>query len=61
MYNNYYYLGHLVFEMSCGYELTMLCPDAKTYESIRDPEIKEILQFILKDGFPNGLEQVIIR
>ena len=49
-----------MFEMSCGHELTQLCPDAKTYESIRDPEIKEILQFILKDGFPNGLEQVII-
>ena len=50
-----------MFEMSCGFELTTLCPNTITYESIRDPEIKEILQFILKDGFPNGLEQVIIR
>ena len=51
-------VGHLVFEMSCGYELTQLCPGPNEYKSIIDSEVKEILEFIFKDGFPNGIEQV---
>ena len=55
-----YMLGHLVFEMSCGYELARLRPGPDEYKSIEDSEVKEILEFIFNDGFTNGIEQVII-
>ena len=51
-------LGHLIFEMSCGFELTQLRPGEEEYKSVKDPDVKEILQFILKEGFPNTIEQV---
>ena len=44
--------------MSCGYELTQLKPGEEEYKSVKDPDVKEILQFIFKDGFPNTIEQV---
>ena len=47
--------------MSCGYELTQLSPGPEEYKSVKDTEVKEILEFIFKDGFTNGIEQVIKR
>ena len=44
--------------MSCGYELTQLRPGEEEYKSIKDQDIREILQYIFKDGFPNTIEQV---
>ena len=44
--------------MSCGYELTQLRPGEEEYKSVKDSDVKEILQFVFKDGFPNTIEQV---
>jgi hypothetical protein len=49
-----------MFEMSCGYELTHLRPEQDEYKSVKDEEVKEVLQYIFKEGFPNTIEQVII-
>jgi hypothetical protein len=47
-----------MFEMSCGYELTHLRPEPDEYNSVKDPDVKEVLQYIFRDGFPNTIEQV---
>ena len=51
-------LGHLLFEMSCGYELTKLSPGDEEYESIKDSDVREILRYIFRDDFSNSIEKV---
>lgn len=38
------YSGHVIFEMSCGFELTTIVPG--DYNSIRDGKVKEVLKAI---------------
>ena len=50
--------GHLIFEMSCGYELTQLRPGEDDYKNVKDLDVKGILQYIFKEDFSNTIEQV---
>ena len=47
-----------MFEMGCGYELTQLRPGHSEYETVKDSDLKEILDFIFREGFTNTLEKV---
>ena len=51
-------VGHLVFEMSCGYELTQLRPGRAEYDTVTDSAVKKILDFIFTDDFANSIEEV---
>ena len=42
------YLGHLLFEMCCGYELTSVVPTEQDYKSAKKDEVKAILEFVFK-------------
>ena len=44
--------------MSCGYELTHLRPEPDEYNSVKDHDVKEVLQYIFKDDFTTTIEQV---
>ena len=44
--------------MSCGYELTHLRPEKDEYDGVKDQDVKEVLQYIFRDNFPNTIEQV---
>lgn len=51
-------LGHLLFEMCCGYELTTVSPRKQEYKSVQDKLLKTTLQYIFEDGFPHSIEEV---
>ena len=51
-------LGHLIFEMSCGYELTQLRPGRAEYDTVGDHHVKAILDFIFTNDFTNNIEAV---
>ena len=38
--------GHVIFEMACGYELTMLMPREQDYGVVRDKRVLDVLQTI---------------
>ena len=46
--------------MCCGYELTHLRPEGPEYKTVKKDEVKEILQFIFKDGFPHDVDEVCV-
>ena len=42
----YAILGHLLFEMCCGYELTSVMPTEQDYKCAKKDDVKDILQFV---------------
>ena len=52
--------GYLVFEMSCGYELTTLFPTDEDYQAVRarDRKLEEVLRYIFAEGFTHGITEV---
>ena len=44
--------------MSCGYELTQLRPGEEENKSVKDPDVRAVLQYIFKEGFPHTIGQV---
>ena len=56
------YAGYVLFEMACGYELTPLVPGDTEYHSVREQEVKEVVQFIFsrtsEGQFSHNIHQV---
>lgn len=50
--------GHLIFEMSAGYELTQLKPGAGDYRAAHKT-VRPILEYIFEEGFPHNITDVI--
>ena len=52
-------IGHLIFEMSAGYELTQLRPEVEEFEAVPS-SVRPILEFIFADEFPHTIDDVRI-
>ena len=39
-------VGHVLFEMACGYELTTMVPGEEDWRRVRDSAVLDVLQFI---------------
>lgn len=42
------YVGHVIFEMSCGYALSGLLPTEQDYRSVQDKRVLDVLQVIFE-------------
>lgn len=55
-------IGHVIFEMACGCELTGLVPGQQEYRSVRDKSVRDVLQVIFqrnkKGRFTSSIKQV---
>ena len=52
-----YYIGHLIFEMCAGYELTEVRPGPEAYRAVPSA-VRPIMEFIFADGFPHSIREV---
>ena len=52
-----YYIGHVIFEMAAGYELTQTCPGQADYMAV-DTRVKPVLEYIFKEGFSHDIVEV---
>ena len=56
-YQYHHIIGHLIFEMSAGYELTTVRPGREDYKAVPS-DVRQILEFIFADGFPHSIKDV---
>ena len=52
-------LGHLIFEMAAGYELTQLRPGMGEIRTVHKA-MRPVLEFIFEEGFPHDISKVTI-
>ncbi len=58
-------VGHVIFEIACGYEMTEIAPGESQYGDVKDERVKDILCYIFntdQDGaFTSTIEKVRVQ